>query len=143
MPAKGLLAKISVKKYGKRTDERPKKRSELFNSIQHLINEDAIIKSDECPYYLKPMIRHFPKAKHVTFKGRSSAVIGQGELKKVGFDPLFSLNHTCATLRARTSRLIRKTWNTTKKPERLDLHLAIVFWHHNQNVKNLEFKNAG
>ncbi len=136
MPAKGLLAKISVKKYGKRIDERPKKRSELFNKLKQLVDENAVIKSDECPYYFKYIKRHFPKARHVTFKGRASAVVGQGELKKVGFDPLFSLNHTCATLRARTSRLIRKTWNTTKKLDRLDLHLAIVCLHHNRNLKS-------
>jgi hypothetical protein len=136
MPAKGLLAKLSVKKYGKRIDERPKKRAELFTKMKLLINEDAVIKSDECPYYFKYIVRHFPKAKHITFKGRASAVVGQGELKKVGYDPLFSLNHTCASLRARVSRLIRKTWNTTKKPERLDLHLAIVCLHHNMNLKS-------
>lgn len=136
MPAKGVLAKISVKKYGKRIDERPKKRAELFYKMKLLVDDKALIKSDECPYYFKYIQRHFPKAKHITFKGRASAVVGQGELKKVGFDPLFSLNHTCATLRARTSRLIRKTWNTTKKPERLDLHLAIVCMHHNRNLKN-------
>jgi transposase-like protein len=136
MPAKGLLAKISVKKYGKRIDERPKKRAELFTRIKSLIAPEAIVKSDECPYYFKYIKRHFPKAKHITFKGRASAIIGQGELKKVGFDPLFSLNHTCATLRARVSRLIRRTWNTTKKPERLELHLAIVCLHHNLNLKS-------
>lgn len=136
MPAKGLLAKISVKKYGKRIDERPKKRAELFNEMKNLVHDRAIVKSDECPYYFKFIKRHFPNASHITFKGRASAIVGQGELKKVGFDPLFSLNHTCATLRARVSRLIRRTWNTTKKPERLDLHLAIVCLFHNRNLKS-------
>ena len=135
MPAKGLLAKISVKKYGKRFDERPVKRAELFLKMKDLVSEQAIVKSDECPYYSKHIKRHFPNAHHLTFKGRASAIVGQGELKKVGFDPLFSLNHTCATLRARVSRLIRRTWNTTKKPARLDLHLAIVCLHHNRNLK--------
>lgn len=139
MPAKGLLASVSVKKYGKRIDERPKKRSELFTEMKYLVCNNAIIKSDECPYYFKYIKRHFPNAVHVTFKGRASAVVGQGELKKVGFDPLFSLNHTCATLRARTSRLIRKTWNTTKNVERLDLHLAIVCLHHNRNLKSSQY----
>jgi transposase-like protein len=136
MPAKGLLAKISVRKYGRRIDERPKKRAELFTQMKSLVEQSAIVKSDQCPYYFKYIQRHFPRAKHVTFKGRASAIVGQGELKKVGFDPLFSLNHTCATLRARVSRLIRRTWNTTKKPERLDLHLAIVCLHHNRNLKS-------
>lgn len=135
MPAKGLLAKISVKKYGKRKDERPKKRAELFLQLKDLIKERANIKSDECPYYFKYIKRHFPQAKHETFKGRASAIVGQGELKKVGYDPLFAINHTCATFRYRTSRLVRRTWSTTKKPERLDLHLAIISLFHNRNLK--------
>ena len=135
MPAKGLLAKISVKKYGKRIDERPKKRSILFNQMKGLIEKDALINSDECPYYFKYIQRYFPEARHQTFKGRASAIVGQGELKKVGYDPLFSINHTCATLRARVCRLIRRTWCTTKKVENLDLHLAIVCLHHNKNLK--------
>lgn len=135
MPAKGLLSQISVKKYGKRIDERPKQRAQLFTQMRELIEKNAIIKSDECPYYFKYIQRHFPEAHHQTFKGRASAIVGQGELKKVGYDPLFSLNHTCATLRARLSRLIRRTWCTTKKPERLDLHLAIVCLHHNKYLK--------
>ncbi len=135
MPAKGLLAKLSVKKYGKRIDERNSKRSELFAEVKNLIEERAIIKSDECPYYLNHIKKYFPKARHETFKGRASAVVGQGELKKVGFDPLFSINHTCATLRYRTSRLVRRTWNTTKNVDRLRLHLAIVSLHHNRNLK--------
>ena len=142
MPAKGLLAKLSVKKYGKRIDERPKKRSILFTEMKELIREQAIIKSDECPYYFKYIQRHFPKARHQTFKGRASAIVGQGELKKVGFDPLFSLNHTCATLRARVCRLIRRTWCTTKSPERLDLHLAMVCLHHNKNLKTYQPPSA-
>jgi len=137
MPAKGLLAKISVAKYGKRVDERPKKRTMLFSYLGNLVDENAMIKSDECPYYFKYITRHFPKASHQTFKGRASAIVGQAELKKVGFDPLFAINHTCATLRARTCRLIRRTWCTTKKPEMLDLHMAIVCLHHNLNLKKL------
>ena len=142
MPAKGLLAKISVKKYGKRMDERDVKRSELFREVKNLIEDRAIVKSDECPYYLNHIKKYFPKACHETFKGRASAVVGQGELKKVGFDPLFSINHTCATLRYRTSRLIRRTWSTTKNVERLRLHLAIVCLHHNRNLKKVTWPPA-
>jgi len=137
MPAKGLLAKISVKKYGKRIDERTQKRAELFTSVKHLIHDHAIIKSDECPYYLNPIKMYFPDACHQSFKGRASAIVGQRELKKVGFDPLFSINHTCATLRYRTSRLVRRTWNTTKHIERLTLHVALIALHHNKNLKKL------
>ena len=142
MPAKGLLAKLSVKKYGRRKDERPKKRKELFLKMKDLIEDVSLIKSDDSPHYLNDLKQFYPKAIHVRFKGRASSIVGQGELKKVGFDPLFSINHTCATLRARTSRLVRRTWNTTKKPERLDLHLAIICLFHNRNLKAFDLPPA-
>ncbi len=60
-----------------------------------------------------------------------------GELKK-GFDPLFSLNHTCAMTRDRIKRLARKTWAISKKKEFLELHLAIYVDHHNRSLRALE-----
>jgi len=46
-------------------------------------------------------------------------------IKKVGIDPLFGINHTLAMLRANISRLVRKTWCTTKKINQLANQLAI------------------
>ena len=51
--------------------------------------------------------------------------------KKDFFDPIFSINHTFAMMRANISRLIRKTWNTTKNVESLINHLHIYVWMHN------------
>jgi hypothetical protein len=124
MSAKGLIAAKSRKKYGKRIDERAWKRSSLFNDLQTLVTECAIIKSDENPHYLNTVKTYFPKAHHKKFEGRTGCVVGQGELKSGGFDPLFSLNHSFAMLRANINRLFRRTWNTTKKPERLGLPQA-------------------
>ncbi|HXH76731.1 MAG TPA: hypothetical protein VNJ08_17305, partial [Bacteriovoracaceae bacterium] len=56
----------------------------------------------------------------------------QGELKKVRFDPLFMVNHTCALLRANVNRLIRKTWCTTKDPARLKDHLDVFVYYYNE-----------
>ncbi len=134
MPAKGLLAEISRKRYGVRKDLRARGRARLFKTIQSLVEPQALIKSDQNPHYTKDVKRFFPEAQHVAYKGRDGCVVGQGELKKIGFDPIFSLNHTCAVFRARASRLIRRTWCTTKKPERLNLHLALVALHHNLNL---------
>ena len=67
---------------------------------------------------------------------------GQGELKKVVYDPIFSLNHTCAMLRANINRLVRKTWCTTKKPERLAMHITLYALYHNLNLKRKERKTA-
>ncbi|WP_291515518.1 hypothetical protein [Bdellovibrio sp. ArHS] len=131
MPAKGLLVQRSLKKYGRRKDERGKRRRELFHELKPHIHPLATIKSDENPHYPKDVKRFFPRCRHTTFKGQRGCVVGQGELKGGGFDPLFSLNHSYAMLRANISRLFRRTWNTTKKPERLELHLAMYVLYHN------------
>lgn len=130
-PAKGLLVKRSLKKYGRRKDERARKRRELFEEIGRFIHPKAIIKSDESPLYPKDVRGFFPGCKHMVFKGQRGCVVGQGELKGGGFDPLFSLNHSYAMFRANLSRLFRRTWNTTKKPENLEIHLSMYALYHN------------
>lgn len=137
MPAKGLLARHSVKKYGRRIDERPIARKNLFKKLNPLLSEGCLIKSDENPHYICDVQSSFPKSEHQRFKGGRGCIVGQGELKKKRFDPLFALNHSCATLRARTNRLFRKTWCTTKSKERLKLHLNLVVLHHNLNLKTI------
>ena len=124
MPAKGLLVG-KAKKYGPRVDARAKGRELLFKSIQNFVHEEAVIKSDQNPHYPADVIRFFPKAEHRRYAGRRGSLGGQGELKKGGFDPLFSLNHTCAMLRANVNRLFRKTWCTTKRADRLRAHLFL------------------
>jgi len=132
MPAKGKLSRLALKKYGPRKDERAGARERLFQKIKPLIHDEALIKSDENPHYISPVRRHFPNATHERHKGQRGSIVGQGELKKVRFDPLFSLNHTCAMLRANVNRLFRRTWCTTKLPERLSLHLAMYVDFHNE-----------
>jgi len=131
MPCKGKLAAISRKKYGPRPDERPLARARLFERLQPHIHPEAIIRSDSNPHYPADVKKYFPKATHQTVKGRKGASTAQGELKKIGNDPIFSLNHTCAMLRAKVSRLFRKTWNCTKRPDRLQAHLSVYAYSHN------------
>lgn len=133
MPAKGLLVE-KAKKYGFRPDERRRARRKLFERIQSLVEEDCIIKSDRNPHYERDVREFFPKASYVQYLGKRGAKIGQGELKKVKYDPLFSLNHTCAMFRANVNRLIRKTWCTTKRMERLKDHLYIYANYHNHEL---------
>lgn len=135
MPAKGLLAEKARKKYGHRFDGRALARSELFRQLQDVVHEKALIKSDQNPHYVADVAKFFPKARHVRFQGRRPASTGQGEIKKGKFDPLFALNHTCAMFRANVSRLVRKTWVTTKRIDRLRAHLFIYADYHNQHLK--------
>lgn len=131
MPAKGRLTKLALKKYGYRKDYRKQGRALLFERTQSLIAKDAVIRSDSNPHYAPDVKEYFPKALHQTVLGGRGASTGQGELKKLKWDPIFSLNHTCAMWRANINRLFRKTWCTTKRRERLADHLAIYSMSHN------------
>lgn len=132
MPAKGHLAKKSVLKYGKRIDGRRKAAQILFGSLEPYVSSDLVLKSDQNPKYLSWIRETFRTWTHETVKGRRGCIVGQGELKKIGFDPLFSLNHTFGMIRANVNRLFRKTWCTTKKKERLQDHLDLYMDFHNR-----------
>jgi hypothetical protein len=135
MSAKGLLVKKALKKYGPRRDERSKNRKDLFKELQPVVNSGTIIKSDSNPYYTDDVKSHFPDCTHIAYLGKRGAITGQGELKKTVFDPIFSLNHTCAMYRDNLKCLARKTWCTTKKKERLADRLAIYAVYHNRHLK--------
>jgi len=138
MPAFGHLAKLSRKKYGRRKDDRKKGLDKLFRKIKPLIDDHAIFESDEHRLYPGAIKEHFPQAKHHRYKGGRGCIAGQGELKKLAYDPLFSLNHTCAMLRYNISRLVRKTWSCTKIAARLQDHFDLYIDFHNRYLlKNL------
>ncbi len=132
MPAKGLLADISRRKYGHRPDERPAHWNEFFKSLAPYVTSSCVWSSDENPHYPAPLKRHHPSSQHVRHKGGRGCISGQGELKKLRFDPLFSLNHTCAMLRANMNRLFRRTWCLSKTPQGLTDHLWLYVSYHNR-----------
>lgn len=139
IPAFGHLAKLAVKKYGKRKDEHFEGLTRTFQKISKFVSPEVLIRSDEHQSYPGFVSAYLPKAKHETYKSERACVAGQGELKKCGFDPLFIVNHTCAMLRGNVNRLIRKTWCTTKDPKRLKDHLDIFMYFYNETLlrKNL------
>ena len=134
MKAKGHLAVKAIKKYGYRKDERKKSLYSLLSELKPRASDRVIINSDMNPHYTKPVREIFPTSLHQVFKGKRGCVVGQGELKAVSFDPIFSFNHTAAMLRANINRLFRRTWNTTKKVEHLSYHIAIYVFYHNRRL---------
>lgn len=142
MPTSGRLAKISREKYGPRKDERPEVRRRFFSKIKPFIAENALIKSDESPHYPEDVKKYFPRCTHKRIKGKRGCSVGQGELKRIGFDPLFSLNHTFATQRDDLSRLRRRTWSISKKAEHLRAHLVLHALYHNRWLTIAEAKKA-
>lgn len=127
----GHLSELSKKKYGKRKSEHKKGLKILFEQINKVINPRAIVRSDEHNFYPDFVKKYLPQVEHQRFKGGRGCVVGQGELKKLKKDPLFSINHTCAMFRANINRLIRKTWCTTKDPDMLQKHIEIFIYYFN------------
>lgn len=133
MPAKGRLAKISRKRYGPRADQRPRAIRETFEILRENPQLETL-KSDESPRYPTYIRAYLPGVTHKAYKGRRGCVVGQGELKSGGFDPLFSLNHTCAEVRDSIKRLTRRTWCTTKLVPCLQMLLEIFQCYFNQKL---------
>lgn len=131
IPASGPLAARARAKYGPRPNGRPRALKALLGKIRSVLAPAVAFRSDEDPLYPPLVRRQYPGAAHVRHPGGRGCVSGQGELKKLAFDPLFSLNHTCAMLRANVNRLFRRTWCTTKKAEALRQHLAVYMGFHN------------
>jgi transposase-like protein len=136
IPASGPLAGISRKKYGRRTNARPRALQRLFDKMRIVVDAKTAFRSDEDPLYPVLVRRNFPGAIHHRHMGGRGCVTGQGELKKLQYDPLFSLNHTCAILRANINRLFRRTWCTTKKADCLRQHIAVYVDFHNSVLLN-------
>lgn len=132
IPSFGHLAEKARKKYRNRQCFHVESLNRLLSNLKEIISQNARIESDEHPHYPDLIKKYFKDAKHIRYKGGRGAVVGQGELKKLQFDPLFTLNHSCAILRANVNRLIRKTWCTTKNPQMLKDHLDIFIDYYNR-----------
>jgi transposase-like protein len=131
IPTSGTNAELARKKYGFRPNEHPQTLRSMFESLRGLIPENASFNSDSHKDYIPIVSKVFPYARHNHYKSELATIAGQGEMKAVVFDPLFSVNHTCAMLRANISRLTRRTWATTKKIGSLNWHLQIYAKYHN------------
>jgi transposase-like protein len=132
IPASGPLAAPSRAKYGKREDRSRKMRDGLIQGLVACVAPDATFESDDHRHYPVVIKRHFPAANHRIHPSKRARSGGQGELKRVGYDPLFSINHTLAMLRANVNRLIRRTWCTSKRIDCLVDHLTLYADYHNR-----------
>lgn len=125
MPAKGRLAATSVRKYGKRKDERGKLLKEILEKFQDL--NPKILISDDKPLYRTLVRQIFPEATHQRFNRAQKEKHRERLHEKTNkaWDPMFVLNQRCAMLRYDIRRLTRRSWCTTKKLERLQMHLNL------------------
>lgn len=137
IPARHPLVEISIHRYGKREDERPQALRRLFQTLSSILSAHTTLSSDCDPMYPEYVRRYLPGIKYERTLSRKARSAGFGELKRIGFDPLFSLNHTCAMLRANLNRLARKTWCTSKTMIGLIFHLELYQSYHNKVLLKL------
>ena len=119
IPSFGHLAKYAVKKYGQRKDEHFEGLTRLFQKVSPIVSPEVVVKSDEHQRYPGFVSSYLPQAKHLTYKSERGCIAGQGELKKVHFDPLFIVNHTCALLIANVNYSLEKLGARPKTPNAL------------------------
>lgn len=140
MTPKGAIVHRAIRKYGKtRKNERRRGLLLLMEKIKPMLADTVNVISDKCPIYKGVVSEGLQKdgAREIRYKqvkGQRGCETAQGELKKGGYDPLFALNHVFALLRARVSRLVRMTWNTTKIRENLVRHLQVFIYCHNAKM---------
>ena len=143
MPPKWIHVQRAFQKYGARKDERPIGWHRLFHRLSKNLSSKTSFVSDQNPFYSRLVSKYFPNSFHFQVKGRDAALVGQGELKKIGFDPIFPINHTCAMLRANLNRLARRTWCTTKTMQGLEDHIWIYVDFHNRELTREIQKSSG
>ena len=112
-------------------DERALGWDQMMKELVPYVKKDAVFHSDENPHYPRFVKKYHPGSTYGNYSRRKRIFTGQGELKKLIFDPLFSLNHTCAMLRANLNRLFRRTWCISKNKQGLIDHISIYVTYHN------------
>jgi hypothetical protein len=125
------LRKVSLRKYGKRPNHRRKGMNSCLESLKPYVGSKTVFISDEELSYPSLVTKNYPGREHKRYPSKRAVIAGQDELKDHSFDPLFSINHTFAMLRANLARLVRKTWVTTKKASRLEDFIQIYAAFHN------------
>ena len=134
IPASGAIAQRSREKYGLRRDMSSSMRKRVLRMCAPHLTPDVLIETDEHKRYRNEIRQILPGASHHRFPSIRGSLTGLGELKRTGFDPLFSINHTLAMLRDSIKRLARRTWCTTKRSQSLRNLLAIYIHYHNTNL---------
>ncbi len=134
VPAAGQIAIKSREKYGLRPNLSGAMRKTVLRSLVDTLCPSVFISSDEHQRYSGEIKQFFPNAVHVQHRSKRGSLTGQGELKRTGYDPLFSINHTLAMMRDNIKRLTRRTWCTTKKAEALEDVIAVYVHYHNTKL---------
>ena len=134
IPASGLIAQRSREKYGPRRNLSGYARRDLLKALAPHIAPQATVTCDEHPRYREELEAALSDVNVIQHRSVRGSLTGQGELKRTGWDPLFTINHTLAMLRDNIKRLTRRTWCTTKQQSALEDVIAIYVHFHNDKL---------
>lgn len=137
IPPMASLSFKAQQKYGPRRSQKGWGLRKLLRRVVPFLDAQFNISSDMDFAYPGKISQVFHDENrlnfnHFEFRSRPARSNGLGELKVGVKDPLFSINHTFAMMRAHMNRLFRRSWNTTKKIENLQFHLEIYSYYHNK-----------
>ncbi len=129
---KGPLAALAFKKYGPRKNNATKAVRKVMSSIALCTREQTLVVTDSHPAYPRPLCELLPLATHRKTL-RCPRVLATS--RRNPHDELFTVNYSIAKIRNDLSRLSRKTWVTTKKPQRLQAHLDLYLaWNNRYQI---------
>lgn len=122
--AKGKLARVAERKYDWRADTSVDACKSVIQTVKRVAKPGLTVACDEKTNYPKLIKGIITDARVDAYKSQKRK---RWEPKK--HDPLFTINHLCARLRADLAPLARKSWVTTKSPSHLqDLLLIYIAW---------------
>jgi len=116
--------------YGNRPDTRNQACIEVLKTVAkcQIPNSSIAISTDAKKVYPSLIAQVIPNAVHNSTANRIAHAGGS-------FKPMFALNLTAAKIRHDLSRMVRKTWVTTKEIWGLEDHLMLyVAWNNNYPI---------
>ena len=134
IPASGPIAQRSREKYGPRRNLSGYARRDLLKTLAPYIAPQSTVTCDEHPRYREELEAALSGVNVIQHRSVRGSLTGQSELKRTGWDPLFTINHTLAMLRDNIKRLTRRTWCTTKRQDALEDVIAIYVHFHNSRL---------
>ena len=133
MNCHGPLAALSQKKYGLRKDTRKEANGSVIETVRRVVNTGSGLtvgcdSKSSYPGLIKNVIQGASIQTHLVVKESYEDTVKPT-------DPLFAINLICAKLRSDLAPLARKTWVTTKSPEKLRQLLSIyIAWNNGYDI---------
>jgi hypothetical protein len=133
MNCHGPLAELSRKKYGPRKDTRKDACKTILETVKRIVNPSNGLtvgcdSKSSYPGLIKNVIPGATIQTHLVVKESYEDTVKPT-------DPLFAINLICAKLRSDLAPLARKTWVTTKSPEKLQQLLSIyIAWNNGYEI---------